>query len=70
MTVQKSDMAGITTNTIVLIGYCVGNFAEPFVWKRKYQPRLVALDMYLTVSVTECWCIGIMSRGLSSPPAI
>ncbi|KAK0239759.1 major facilitator superfamily domain-containing protein [Armillaria nabsnona] len=29
----------ITTNALVLIGYCVGNFAGPFVWKKKYQPR-------------------------------
>ncbi|KAK0484054.1 major facilitator superfamily domain-containing protein [Armillaria novae-zelandiae] len=29
----------ITTNALVLIGYCVGNFAGPFVWKKRYQPR-------------------------------
>ncbi|KAK0196739.1 major facilitator superfamily domain-containing protein [Armillaria mellea] len=29
----------ITANALVLIGYCVGNFAGPFVWKKKYQPR-------------------------------
>ncbi|KAK0211108.1 major facilitator superfamily domain-containing protein [Desarmillaria ectypa] len=29
----------ITTNALVLIGYCVGNFAGPFVWKKEYQPR-------------------------------
>ncbi|KAF8882359.1 major facilitator superfamily domain-containing protein [Mucidula mucida] len=29
----------ITTNALVLIGYCVGNFAGPFVWKKQYQPR-------------------------------
>ncbi|KIY73206.1 MFS general substrate transporter [Cylindrobasidium torrendii FP15055 ss-10] len=29
----------ITTNAIVMIGYAVGNFAGPFVWKKQYQPR-------------------------------
>lgn len=29
----------ITTNALVLIGISVGNFAGPFVWKKKYQPR-------------------------------
>ncbi|KAF9077162.1 MFS general substrate transporter [Rhodocollybia butyracea] len=28
-----------TTNAIVLIGYAIGNFASPFIWKAKYQPR-------------------------------
>ncbi|KAJ3744969.1 major facilitator superfamily domain-containing protein [Lentinula detonsa] len=28
-----------TTNAIVLIGYAIGNFASPFVWKSVYQPR-------------------------------
>ncbi|KAJ4487671.1 major facilitator superfamily domain-containing protein [Lentinula aciculospora] len=28
-----------TTNAVVLIGYAIGNFASPFIWKSKYQPR-------------------------------
>lgn len=29
----------VTTNAMVLIGYGIGNFAGPFVWKKEYQPR-------------------------------
>ncbi|KIK59492.1 hypothetical protein GYMLUDRAFT_44465 [Collybiopsis luxurians FD-317 M1] len=28
-----------TTNAMVLIGYAIGNFASPFIWKKMYQPR-------------------------------
>ncbi|KAJ3808560.1 major facilitator superfamily domain-containing protein [Lentinula lateritia] len=28
-----------TTNALVLIGYAIGNFASPFIWKSEYQPR-------------------------------
>ena len=29
----------VTTNAIMLIAYCVGNAAAPFMWQAKYQPR-------------------------------
>lgn len=29
----------ITTNAIILIGYCIGNSVGPFMWKAKYRPR-------------------------------
>ncbi|KAI0284710.1 MFS general substrate transporter [Russula aff. rugulosa BPL654] len=29
----------VTTNAIMLSGYCIGNAAGPFMWKKKYKPR-------------------------------
>ena len=29
----------VTTNAIMLIAYCVGNAAAPFMWQAKYRPR-------------------------------
>ena len=29
----------VTTNAIMLIAYCIGNAAAPFMWQAKYQPR-------------------------------
>jgi ACS family allantoate permease-like MFS transporter len=29
----------ISTNAIVMVGYCIGNIAGPFMWKPQYQPR-------------------------------
>ena len=31
----------VTTNAIMLIAYCIGNAAAPFMWQAKYQPRYV-----------------------------
>ncbi|KIK59493.1 hypothetical protein GYMLUDRAFT_669072 [Collybiopsis luxurians FD-317 M1] len=28
-----------TTNALILIGYAIGNFASPLIWKKMYQPR-------------------------------
>lgn len=48
----KSDCAaGISTNAIVLIGYAIGNFASPFAWEKKYQPRNRVPWALLTVSM-------------------
>ncbi|KAJ3710365.1 MFS general substrate transporter [Lentinula guzmanii] len=38
-----------TTNAIVLIGYAIGNFASPFVWKSVYQPRMGASILILLI---------------------
>ncbi|KAL0574692.1 hypothetical protein V5O48_007277 [Marasmius crinis-equi] len=38
-TLTSGHTKRITTNAIVLIGYSIGNFAGPFVWQKKYQPR-------------------------------
>ncbi|KAF9077149.1 major facilitator superfamily domain-containing protein [Rhodocollybia butyracea] len=40
-----------TTNAIVLIGYAIGNFAGPFIWKAKYQPRDHVPWTFLTASM-------------------
>lgn len=29
----------VTVNAIMLIAYCVGNAAGPFMWQAKYEPR-------------------------------
>ena len=29
----------ITVNAVVLIAYCIGNAAGPFLWQAKYKPR-------------------------------
>lgn len=29
----------VTVNAIMLISYCVGNAAAPFMWQAKYRPR-------------------------------
>ncbi|KAF9653218.1 MFS general substrate transporter [Thelephora ganbajun] len=29
----------ITTNTVLLIAYCIGNSVAPFMWQAKYRPR-------------------------------
>ncbi|KZT03194.1 MFS general substrate transporter [Laetiporus sulphureus 93-53] len=29
----------VTSNAIMLIGYCVGNSAGPFIWQAQYEPR-------------------------------
>ena len=36
-------IAGITTNSIILSAYAIGNAAGPFMWKAKYQPRYAIL---------------------------
>ncbi|KAL0066481.1 hypothetical protein AAF712_006524 [Marasmius tenuissimus] len=38
-TLTSGHTKRITTNAIVLIAYSIGNFAGPFVWEKKYQPR-------------------------------
>jgi len=39
--------AGTTTNAIIMIAYGLGNAVGPFMWKKKYQPRCVALPAIL-----------------------
>lgn len=29
----------VTVNAIMLIAYCIGNAAGPFMWQAKYKPR-------------------------------
>lgn len=36
-------ISGITTNSIILSAYAIGNAAGPFMWKAKYQPRYATL---------------------------
>lgn len=32
----------VTVNAVMLIAYCIGNAAAPFMWQAKYQPRCVS----------------------------
>lgn len=36
-------ISGITTNSIILGAYAIGNAAGPFMWKKQYQPRYATL---------------------------
>ncbi|KAF9265637.1 MFS general substrate transporter [Marasmius fiardii PR-910] len=38
-TLTSGHTKRITTNSVVLVAYSIGNFAGPFVWKKQYQPR-------------------------------
>ena len=40
----------ISTNAIVMVGYCIGNIAGPFMWKKEYQPRNRVPWTVITVS--------------------
>ena len=36
-------ISGITTNSIILSAYAIGNAAGSFMWKKRYQPRYTTL---------------------------
>jgi MFS transporter, ACS family, allantoate permease len=44
----------ITTNTLVLIGYAIGNGASTFMWKAEYQPRYVTLALTGAGIAVDC----------------
>ena len=45
-------------NSLVLIGYCIGNFAGPFVWEAKYRPR--NHPPWTLIAVAEVVACGIL----------
>lgn len=45
----------ITTNTIVLIGYCCGNAIGPLMWEKRYKPRCVHHAKFgVIISTFDC----------------
>ena len=43
----------VTVNAIMLIAYCVGNAAAPFMWQAKYQPR----NHVPWTVICVCWAV-------------
>jgi MFS transporter, ACS family, allantoate permease len=54
----------VTTNAIMLIAYCVGNAAAPFMWQAKYQPRNHVPWIIIGVCYIVCPCILLAIRHL------
>ncbi|KAN0129721.1 Major facilitator superfamily domain containing protein [Lactarius tabidus] len=48
----------VTTNAIMLSGYCIGNAAGPFVWQAKYKPRNHV--PWLIFGICNVACMGLM----------
>ena len=43
----------VTVNAIMLIAYCTGNAAAPFMWQEKYKPRYAYFHTRCMLSLTE-----------------
>jgi len=48
----------VTTNAVMLSGYCIGNAAGPFMWQAKYKPRNHV--PWITIGVCEVACICLL----------
>lgn len=60
----------VTTNAIMLIAYCVGNAAAPFMWQAKYQPRCVSPALRIFPALMTALCAaGTTFPGRSSASA-
>lgn len=58
-------ISGITTNSIILSAYAIGNAAGPFMWKAQYQPRyaiLLSLEKSLDHPFTVIMSLGQLLR--------
>ncbi|RDX49620.1 MFS general substrate transporter [Lentinus brumalis] len=54
----------ITVNAIMLISYCVGNAAAPFMWQAKYQPRNHIPWIIIGITYVICPMILLLIRVL------
>ncbi|KZT26575.1 MFS general substrate transporter [Neolentinus lepideus HHB14362 ss-1] len=52
----------ITTNSVVFIGYALGNAVGPFMWKKRYQPRNHIPWAVMTVCIFVYACILLCIR--------
>jgi ACS family allantoate permease-like MFS transporter len=56
----------VTTNAIMLSGYCIGNAAGPFVWQAKYKPRNHIPWIIFGICEVACMCLLFAIRVLLS----
>ncbi|KAF8264097.1 MFS general substrate transporter [Lactarius quietus] len=56
----------VTTNAIMLSGYCIGNAAGPFMWQAKYKPRNHVPWMIFGICEVACMCLLFAIRVLLS----
>ncbi|PSR77467.1 hypothetical protein PHLCEN_2v7898 [Hermanssonia centrifuga] len=56
----------VTVNAIMLISYCIGNAAAPFMWQAKYQPRNHIPWIIIGICYVICPCILLAIRHLLS----
>ncbi|KAF8268361.1 MFS general substrate transporter [Lactarius quietus] len=56
----------VTTNAIMLSGYCIGNAAGPFMWQAKYKPRNHVPWIIFGVCGVACMCLLFAIRVLLS----
>ncbi|KAF5343547.1 hypothetical protein D9758_012943 [Tetrapyrgos nigripes] len=54
----------ITTNTIMLCAYCIGNAAAPFMWQAKYKPRNHVPWIIIGICYFCCMSIVMIIRSL------
>ncbi|KAF8264096.1 MFS general substrate transporter [Lactarius quietus] len=47
----------VTTNAVMLSGYCVGNAAGPFMWQAKYKPRNHIPWIIFGICDLACMCL-------------
>jgi len=56
----------VTTNAMMLSGYCIGNAAGPFMWQAKYKPRNHIPWIIIGVCDIACVCLLFTIRVLLS----
>jgi ACS family allantoate permease-like MFS transporter len=56
----------VTTNAIMLSGYCIGNAAGPFMWQAKYKPRNHVPWIIFGICDIACMCLLFAIRVLLS----
>ena len=52
----------VTVNAIMLIAYCIGNAAGPFMWQAQYEPRYVFTHCNV-VPISDAFRAGTTFRG-------
>ncbi|KAF5378995.1 hypothetical protein D9757_009096 [Collybiopsis confluens] len=64
----SSTVAGhtkkITMNTMMLVGYCIGNAVGPFMWQAKYKPRNHVPWIVIGVCYVVCSALMLIIRAL------
>ncbi|KAF5343546.1 hypothetical protein D9758_012942 [Tetrapyrgos nigripes] len=61
-TVTAGHTKRITTNTIMLCAYCIGNAAAPFMWQEKYKPRNHVPWIIIGICYTSCMALVMTIR--------
>ncbi|KAF8271799.1 major facilitator superfamily domain-containing protein, partial [Lactarius quietus] len=56
----------VTTNAVMLSGYCIGNAAGPFMWQAKYKPRNHIPWIIFGICDLACMCLLFAIRVLLS----